>query len=224
MATRRVPGALQYAKLEDCDCTTAPYLIEKCSPPDTWLIARPALVAAQECPDARMVAISEADGEVTVYEQALLQRDQPGEMPTKSTFNLMPTTSTFNHLIDIENPQPSPYTLVVLLAQCQEDLRVNAEESFCHPMGEALACFRARALESRRVTTGGDKSDKIREIVQGMQDQMAGVVSRVAKVENPLGAVASARRETRTWIFFPNILLGRGTRTSIFSKISFGFL
>ena len=132
MATRRVPGALQYAKLEDCDCTTAPYLIEKCSPPDTWLIARPALVKTKEWPDARQIAIPEAHGEVIVYEKVLLSGDQPGVMPTKSTFS---------HLEDIEDPNnapPTPYTLAVLLANCPEDLRLKPEEFAMSPNGGSV--------------------------------------------------------------------------------------
>ena len=84
--TRRVPGALRYAHLEDWDCPTALYLVEKGTPQGTWLIARPALRKSQEWPDAREVAIPEADGEVIVYEWVKLKGDQPGVMPTKSIF------------------------------------------------------------------------------------------------------------------------------------------
>ena len=65
--TRRVPGALRYAQLEDWESPTALYLVEKGTPQGTWLIARPALIKSQEWPDAREVAIPEADGEVIVY-------------------------------------------------------------------------------------------------------------------------------------------------------------
>ena len=41
--SRGVPGALRYCHLEDWDCPTALYLVEKRSPPGAWLIARPAL-------------------------------------------------------------------------------------------------------------------------------------------------------------------------------------
>ena len=147
MATRRVPGALRYAKLEDWDCPTALYLVEKGSPPGTWLIARPALVKTQEWPDAREVVIPEADGEVIVYEKVLLSGDQPGVMPTKSTFN---------HLEEVEdpnNPPPTPYTLAVLLANCPEDLRLKPEEFAMSPNGgsarmEVPACHRPRILGS----------------------------------------------------------------------------
>ena len=84
--TRRVPGALRYAQLEDWDSPTALYLVEKGTPQGTWLIARPALIKSQEWPDAREVAIPEADGEVIVYEWVKLKGDQPGVMPTKSVF------------------------------------------------------------------------------------------------------------------------------------------
>ena len=57
-------------------------------------------------------------------EKLRLQNDQPGVMPTKSTFN---------HLMDIEDPQPSPYTLAVLLAHCPDDLRLKGEQFVLSP-------------------------------------------------------------------------------------------
>ena len=85
------------------------------------MIARPALIKSQEWPDAREVAIPEADGEVIVYEWVKLTGDQPGVMPTKSVFAHLEDQ-------DLEEPTPSPYTLAVLLGNCPEDLRVQPEE------------------------------------------------------------------------------------------------
>ena len=70
------------------------------------MIARPALRKSQEWPDAREVAIPEADGEVIVYEWVKLTGDQPGVMPTKSVFAHLEDQ-------DLEEPTPSPYTLAV---------------------------------------------------------------------------------------------------------------
>ena len=81
--SRRVPGALRYCLLEDWDCPTALYLVEKrtAGPPATWLIARPALIAEQEHENVQPVPIAEADGEEIVYEEVLLVGDQPGVLP-----------------------------------------------------------------------------------------------------------------------------------------------
>ena len=93
---------LRYSKLEEWDCPTALCLVEKGSPPGTWLIARPALVKTPEWPDARQVVIPEADGEVIVYKTVFLSGDQPGVMPTKSTCD---------HLEGVEVPSnPLPIT------------------------------------------------------------------------------------------------------------------
>ena len=122
---------LRYSKLEEWDCPTALCLVEKGSPPGTWLIARPALVKTPEWPDARQVVIPEADGEVIVY-KVLLSGDQPGVMPTKSTFR---------HLEEVEGPNNAPptlYTLAVLLTNCPEDLRLKPEEFAMSPNGGSV--------------------------------------------------------------------------------------
>ena len=75
MATRRGPGAFRYAHLEDWGCPTALYLIEKGTPPVTWLIARLALIAAQEWLDARQIVIPQADDEVIVFEKVFRKGD-----------------------------------------------------------------------------------------------------------------------------------------------------
>ena len=51
-------------------------------------------------------------------------------------------------------------------------------------------------------TTGRDKLDKLLATVEGMANQLTGVVSRVAKLENPPDTRGSARRETRRGTVF----------------------
>ena len=51
-------------------------------------------------------------------------------------------------------------------------------------------------------TTGRDKLDKLLATVEGMATQLTGVVSRVAKLENPHDTRGSARRETRRGTVF----------------------
>ena len=192
--TRRVPGALRYAQLEDWDSPTALYLVEKGTPQGTWLIARPALRKSQEWPDAREVAIPEADGEVIVYEWVKLKGDQPGVMPTKSVFAHLEDQ-------DLEEPTPSPYTLAVLLGNCPEDLRVQPEEFVLSPNGRG-ASMPQTPDPGVGETTGRDKLDKLLATVEGMATQLTGVVSRVAKLENPHDTRGSARRETRRGTVF----------------------
>ena len=192
--TRRVPGALRYAQLEDWDSPTALYLVEKGTPQGTWLIARPALIKSQEWPDAREVAIPEADGEVIVYEWVKLTGDQPGVMPTKSIFAHLEDQ-------DLEEPTPSPYTLAVLLGNCPEDLRVQPEEFVLSPNGGG-ASMPQTPDPGVGETTGRDKLDKLLATVEGMATQLTGVVSRVAKLENPHDTRGSARRETRRGTVF----------------------
>ena len=192
--TRRVPGALRYAQLEDWDSPTALYLVEKGTPQGTWLIARLALIKSQEWPDAREVAIPEADGEVIVYEWVKLTGDQPGVMPTKSVFAHLEDQ-------DLEEPTPSPYTLAVLLGNCPEDLRVQPEEFVLSPNGGG-ASMPQTPDPGVGETTGRDKLDKLLATVEGMATQLTGVVSRVAKLENPHDTRGSARRETRRGTVF----------------------
>ena len=192
--TRRVPGALRYAQLEDWDSPTALYLVEKGTPQGTWLIARPWLIKSQEWPDAREVAIPEADGEVIVYEWVKLTGDQPGVMPTKSVFAHLEDQ-------DLEEPTPSPYTLAVLLGNCPEDLRVQPEEFVLSPNGGG-ASMPQTPDPGVGETTGRDKLDKLLATVEGMATQLTGVVSRVAKLENPHDTRGSARRETRRGTVF----------------------
>ena len=158
------------------------------------MIARPALIKSQEWPDAREVAIPEADGEVIVYEWVKLKGDQPGVMPTKSIFAHLEDQ-------DLEEPTPSPYTLAVLLGNCPEDLRVQPEEFVLSPNGGG-ASMPQTPDPGVGETTGRDKLDKLLATVEGMANQLTGVVSRVAKLENPHDTRGSARRETRRGTVF----------------------
>ena len=158
------------------------------------MIARPALRKSQEWPDAREVAIPEADGEVIVYEWVKLTGDQPGVMPTKSVFAHLEDQ-------DLEEPTPSPYTLAVLLGNCPEDLRVQPEEFVLSPNGGG-ASMPQTPDPGVGETTGRDKLDKLLATVEGMANQLTGVVSRVAKLENPHDTRGSARRETRRGTVF----------------------
>ena len=158
------------------------------------MIARPALIKSQEWPDAREVAIPEADGEVIVYEWVKLTGDQPGVMPTKSVFAHLEDQ-------DLEEPTPSPYTLAVLLGNCPEDLRVQPEEFVLSPNGRG-ASMPQTPDPGVGETTGRDKLDKLLATVEGMATQLTGVVSRVAKLENPHDTRGSARRETRRGTVF----------------------
>ena len=158
------------------------------------MIARPALIKSQEWPDAREVAIPEADGEVIVYEWVKLTGDQPGVMPTKSVFAHLEDQ-------DLEEPTPSPYTLAVLLGNCPEDLRVQPEEFVLSPNGGG-ASMPQTPDPGVGETTGRDKLDKLLATVEGMATQLTGVVSRVAKLENPHDTRGSARRETRRGTVF----------------------
>ena len=158
------------------------------------MIARPALRKSQEWPDAREVAIPEADGEVIVYEWVKLTGDQPGVMPTKSVFAHLEDQ-------DLEEPTPSPYTLAVLLGNCPEDLRVQPEEFVLSPNGGG-ASMPQSPDPGVGETTGRDKLDKLLATVEGMANQLTGVVSRVAKLENPHDTRGSARRETRRGTVF----------------------
>ena len=158
------------------------------------MIARPALIKSQESPDAREVAIPEADGEVIVYEWVKLTGDQPGVMPTKSVFAHLEDQ-------DLEEPTPSPYTLAVLLGNCPEDLRVQPEEFVLSPNGGG-ASMPQTPDPGVGETTGRDKLDKLLATVEGMATQLTGVVSRVAKLENPHDTRGSARRETRRGTVF----------------------
>ena len=158
------------------------------------MIARPALIKSQEWPDAREVAIPEADGEVIVYEWVKLKGDQPGVMPTKSIFAHLEDQ-------DLEEPTPSPYTLAVLLGNCPEDLRVQPEEFVLSPNGGG-ASMPQTPDPGVGETTGRDKLDKLLATVEGMATQLTGVVSRVAKLENPHDTRGSARRETRRGTVF----------------------
>ena len=158
------------------------------------MIARPALIKSQESPDAREVAIPEADGEVIVYEWVKLTGDQPGVMPTKSVFAHLEDQ-------DLEEPTPSPYTLAVLLGNCPEDLRVQPEEFVLSPNGGG-ASMPQTPDPGVGETTGRDKLDKLLATVEGMANQLTGVVSRVAKLENPHDTRGSARRETRRGTVF----------------------
>ena len=158
------------------------------------MIARPALIKSQEWPDAREVAIPEADGEVIVYEWVKLTGDQPGVMPTKSIFAHLEDQ-------DLEEPTPSPYTLAVLLGNCPEDLRVQPEEFVLSPNGGG-ASMPQTPDPGVGETTGRDKLDKLLATVEGMATQLTGVVSRVAKLENPHDTRGSARRETRRGTVF----------------------
>ena len=158
------------------------------------MIARPALIKSQESPDAREVAIPEADGEVIVYEWVKLTGDQPGVMPTKSVFAHLEDQ-------DLEEPTPSPYTLAVLLGNCPEDLRVQPEEFVLSPNGGG-ASMPQSPDPGVGETTGRDKLDKLLATVEGMATQLTGVVSRVAKLENPHDTRGSARRETRRGTVF----------------------
>ena len=158
------------------------------------MIARPALRKSQEWPDAREVAIPEADGEVIVYEWVKLKGDQPGVMPTKSIFAHLEDQ-------DLEEPTPSPYTLAVLLGNCPEDLRVQPEEFVLSPNGRG-ASMPQTPDPGVGETTGRDKLDKLLATVEGMATQLTGVVSRVAKLENPHDTRGSARRETRRGTVF----------------------
>ena len=158
------------------------------------MIARPALIKSQEWPDAREVAIPEADGEVIVYEWVKLTGDQPGVMPTKSVFAHLEDQ-------DLEEPTPSPYTLAVLLGNCPEDLRVQPEEFVLSPNGGG-ASMPQIPDPGVGETTGRDKLDKLLATVEGMATQLTGVVSRVAKLENPHDTRGSARRETRRGTVF----------------------
>ena len=158
------------------------------------MIARPALIKSQEWPDAREVAIPEADGEVIVYEWVKLTGDQPGVMPTKSVFAHLEDQ-------DLEEPTPSPYTLAVLLGNCPEDLRVQPEEFVLSPNGGG-ASMPQSPDPGVGETTGRDKLDKLLATVEGMATQLTGVVSRVAKLENPHDTRGSARRETRRGTVF----------------------
>ena len=158
------------------------------------MIARPALIKSQEWPDSREVAIPEADGEVIVYEWVKLTGDQPGVMPTKSVFAHLEDQ-------DLEEPTPSPYTLAVLLGNCPEDLRVQPEEFVLSPNGGG-ASMPQIPDPGVGETTGRDKLDKLLATVEGMATQLTGVVSRVAKLENPHGTRGSARRETRRGTVF----------------------
>ena len=158
------------------------------------MIARPCLIKSQEWPDAREVAIPEADGEVIVYEWVKLTGDQPGVMPTKSVFAHLEDQ-------DLEEPTPSPYTLAVLLGNCPEDLRVQPEEFVLSPNGGG-AIMPQTPDPGVGETTGRDKLDKLLATVEGMATQLTGVVSRVAKLENPHDTRGSARRETRRGTVF----------------------
>ena len=158
------------------------------------MIARPALIKSQEWPDAREVEIPEADGEVIVYEWVKLTGDQPGVMPTKSIFAHLEDQ-------DLEEPTPSPYTLAVLLGNCPEDLRVQPEEFVLSPNGGG-ASMPQIPDPGVGETTGRDKLDKLLATVEGMATQLTGVVSRVAKLENPHDTRGSARRETRRGTVF----------------------
>ena len=158
------------------------------------MIARPCLIKSQEWPDAREVAIPEADGEVIVYEWVKLTGDQPGVMPTKSVFAHLEDQ-------DLEEPTPSPYTLAVLLGNCPEDLRVQPEEFVLSPNGGG-ASMPQSPDPGVGETTGRDKLDKLLATVEGMATQLTGVVSRVAKLENPHDTRGSARRETRRGTVF----------------------
>ena len=158
------------------------------------MIARPALIKSQDWPDAREVAIPEADGEVIVYEWVKLTGDQPGVMPTKSVFAHLEDQ-------DLEEPTPSPYTLAVLLGNCPEDLRVQPEEFVLSPNGGG-ASMPQTPDPGVGETTGRDKLDKLLATVEGMATQLTGVVSRVAKLENPHDTRGSARRETRRGTVF----------------------
>ena len=158
------------------------------------MIARPALRKSQEWPDAREVEIPEADGEVIVYEWVKLTGDQPGVMPTKSVFAHLEDQ-------DLEEPTPSPYTLAVLLGNCPEDLRVQPEEFVLSPNGGG-ASMPQSPDPGVGETTGRDKLDKLLATVEGMATQLTGVVSRVAKLENPHDTRGSARRETRRGTVF----------------------
>ena len=158
------------------------------------MIARPCLIKSQEWPDAREVAIPEADGEVIVYEWVKLTGDQPGVMPTKSVFAHLEDQ-------DLEEPTPSPYTLAVLLGNCPEDLRVQPEEFVLSPNGGG-ASMPQTPDPGVGETTGRDKLDKLLATVEGMATQLTGVVSRVAKLENPHDTRGSARRETRRGTVF----------------------
>ena len=158
------------------------------------MIARPALIKSQEWPDAREVSIPEADGEVIVYEWVKLTGDQPGVMPTKSVFAHLEDQ-------DLEEPTPSPYTLAVLLGNCPEDLRVQPEEFVLSPNGGG-ASMPQTPDPGVGETTGRDKLDKLLATVEGMATQLTGVVSRVAKLENPHDTRGSARRETRRGTVF----------------------
>ena len=158
------------------------------------MIARPCLIKSQEWPDAREVAIPEADGEVIVYEWVKLTGDQPGVMPTKSVFAHLEDQ-------DLEEPTPSPYTLAVLLGNCPEDLRVQPEEFVLSPNGGG-ASMPQIPDPGVGETTGRDKLDKLLATVEGMATQLTGVVSRVAKLENPHDTRGSARRETRRGTVF----------------------
>ena len=158
------------------------------------MIARPALIKSQEWPDSREVAIPEADGEVIVYEWVKLTGDQPGVMPTKSVFAHLEDQ-------DLEEPTPSPYTLAVLLGNCPEDLRVQPEEFVLSPNGGG-ASMPQTPDPGVGETTGRDKLDKLLATVEGMATQLTGVVSRVAKLENPHDTRGSARRETRRGTVF----------------------
>ena len=158
------------------------------------MIARPALIKSQEWPDAREVEIPEADGEVIVYEWVKLTGDQPGVMPTKSVFAHLEDQ-------DLEEPTPSPYTLAVLLGNCPEDLRVQPEEFVLSPNGGG-ASMPQTPDPGVGETTGRDKLDKLLATVEGMATQLTGVVSRVAKLENPHDTRGSARRETRRGTVF----------------------
>ena len=116
---------------------------------------------------------------------------------------MMPTKSVFAHLEDqdLEEPTPSPYTLAVLLGNCPEDLRVQPEEFVLSPNGGG-ASMPQSPDPGVGETTGRDKLDKLLATVEGMATQLTGVVSRVAKLENPHDTRGSARRETRRGTVF----------------------
>ena len=199
------PADLRYVKLTTTGWTqpVSLYLLERIEGDRVWLVCRPALDAPQEDLPTFQVAGEE---EKICFEHVDFSALNPGDEHPLGQPGVMKGAVMFDFLICEE---PSPYTRSNMLAVCPSELRAKPKSVSLSPGAGRVEMGNGGGASMPQTpdpgvgeTTGRDKLDKLLATVEGMATQLTGVVSRVAKLENPPDTRGSARRETRRGTVF----------------------
>ena len=197
------PADLRYVTLPTWTQPVSLYLLERIEGDKVWFICRPALDSSQET-EPQFQLPDEEEG--ICFERVDFSTLSSGDEHPLGQPGVKANAIMFDFLICEE---ASPYTRTNMLAVCPSELRAKPKSVSLSPGAGRVEMGNGGGASMPQTpdpgvgeTTGRDKLDKLLATVEGMATQLTGVVSRVAKLENPPDTRGSARRETRRGTVF----------------------